>query len=264
MNTSKRILAIGCHPADVFDNAAGTLINHAKVGDRVSLVTITHGAFSHASMYSDSDPKKIIMLKDEELKLAAEAIGAETSTNMLYDDEPLMLSKEIILKLAVIIQEIRPDIIITHHPREYVHPDHGPAGEMVLRAVTAAARRKLSNNPLVEIKSIYMFGHQGRSIQGKLGYKRLTPDVVINIEEVMEIKKTALGMFKSQKYLESYLTHRLNAVEAGFGFMHGYKYAEHFVSLYPFKGKLLPALHGPSVSNLTQRLYDEEISSHTG
>lgn len=266
MNTrsSKIILAIGGHPADVFDNAAGTLINHVKAGDRISLVTITHGAFSHASMYFDRNPEEIIKLKDEEWKLAAEAVGAENSSNLYYDDEPLMLSKEIIFKLAVIIQKERPDVIITHHPHEYVHPDHGPAGEMVLRAIKAAGRRKLSKDSLVEVKSVYLFGHQGRSLQGKLGYGRVAPDVVIDIEEVIDKKASVLGIFKSQKYACSYLKHRLYSVEAGFGFMHGYKYAEHFISLYPFKGDLLPIMHNASVSGLIQRLYNEEVSFHTG
>ncbi len=268
MSENKKILAVSCHPADVFDNAGGTLINHIKRGDEVTLVTITHGAFSHAGIYRNMKPEKgesqddvfekIIKYKTDEVDAAAKIIGIHKNINLNYDDEPLLVQKEVIYKIAELIQCFGPDIIITHHPREYVHLDHAPSGEMTLRAIKLAGRKVLGKENTVEVRTVYMFGQQGQSIQNQLGYNRIAPDIVIGIDDVIELKAKALSAFKSQRYTKSYLDHRLKAIEGEAGFMHGYKFAEQFTSLYPIKSNLLLDMQSVSVYSLIQDLYEQD------
>ena len=42
-----RLLVVGAHPADAFDQAGGTMAHHAAEGDHVSVLIVTTGARSH-------------------------------------------------------------------------------------------------------------------------------------------------------------------------------------------------------------------------
>ena len=48
-----RILSIGTHPADVFDQCAGTFAHHAARGDYIACLSLTHGARVHDAVISD-------------------------------------------------------------------------------------------------------------------------------------------------------------------------------------------------------------------
>ncbi|MEZ4734419.1 MAG: hypothetical protein R3E79_45590 [Caldilineaceae bacterium] len=49
-----RILSIGAHPADIFDQSGGTMAHHVKRGDDVGCVVLTHGARVHDAVISDA------------------------------------------------------------------------------------------------------------------------------------------------------------------------------------------------------------------
>ena len=46
---SLRILSIGAHPADIFDQSGGTMAHHVQRGDYVGCVVLTHGARVHVA-----------------------------------------------------------------------------------------------------------------------------------------------------------------------------------------------------------------------
>ena len=46
-NCPLRILSIGAHPADIFDQSGGAMAHHAARGDYVACVVLTHGARIH-------------------------------------------------------------------------------------------------------------------------------------------------------------------------------------------------------------------------
>ena len=47
MSQGLRILVVGAHPADVFDNCGGTIARHTTRGDWVAGVCLTHGVRKH-------------------------------------------------------------------------------------------------------------------------------------------------------------------------------------------------------------------------
>ena len=54
MAESLRIVSIGAHPADIFDQSGGAMAHHASRGDYVGCVVLTHGARVHDVVISDS------------------------------------------------------------------------------------------------------------------------------------------------------------------------------------------------------------------
>ena len=53
MSEPLRILSVGAHPADIFDQSGGTMAHHAARGDYVGCVVLTHGARVHDAVISD-------------------------------------------------------------------------------------------------------------------------------------------------------------------------------------------------------------------
>ena len=47
MAKSLRLLSIGAHPADIFDQSGGTMAHHADRDDYVGCAVLTHGARVH-------------------------------------------------------------------------------------------------------------------------------------------------------------------------------------------------------------------------
>ncbi len=146
------LLVVSAHPADAFDLAAGTIARHRERGDEVYIASVTHGARSHApNIYEDKQAalteesealllERTIEEKEKEFQAAAAALDVSGTYFLGADDEPLILSRQLIFSLAEIYREVRPDILITHHQTERNHHDHPVAGEASLRAGITAAR----------------------------------------------------------------------------------------------------------------------------
>lgn len=244
------VLAIGAHPADVFDLAGGTLANFADGGHNVYLAVITHGAYSHAQVVTGKDQRQavdeVVALKKQECERAAAHIGLKEVRYLGLDDEPFIPTRESIIALGEYVREVRPEVVITHHPREYGHPDHPVAGEMALRSLKAAERwLEGSTRDPHPMKRVYFFGTQFRGICAKLGSEVVAPDFIVDISDSIEKKKRAVAAFQSQsfkgeQYDEAWADERVQKIEGHWGFMNGLKYAEEFIALTPQIVNLLP------------------------
>ena len=243
------VLTVGAHPADVFDLAGGTVANFATGGHRVYLGVITHGSFSHTQTITDRPPEALAQcktLKREECETAARHVGLAGIRYFDYDDEPFLPTRDAILALAEYVREVRPDVVITHHPNEYGHPDHPVVGDMVLRSLKAAERwLQGSLRPAHPMRRVYFFGTQFRAISTKLAFSAVGADFIVDITPSIEKKKRAVAAFASQsfkgaQYDEAWADRRVQRVEGHWGFMNGLEFAEEFICLTPQTVKLLP------------------------
>lgn len=260
------VMVISCHPADAVDLAGGTMASHAKEGHRVVIVNLTHGALSHGALLKkgiegseEHKLEEIIRMKREESRNAAAVLGATDFIDYEYDDEPFMSDRSRILRLAELILEYRPGILISHHPNEFSHEDHAVAGDMTVRALTAASRWILNaKHDKFIVPSVYFYGVQSRSKQFKMAVLPLAPDVVVDIEHVAAVKVKAFMELKSQKNTEKITWDRMNSMEAETGRLHGFRYAEQFISYYPLKTTLLPLNMDISFYSLLDKKFKED------
>lgn len=244
------VLAIGAHPADVFDLGGGTLANFASRNNDVHIAVLTHGAYSHAQVVVSDKLQHALedvsSLKRRETDEAAKHIGVKEVRYFDYDDEPFILTRESVLALGEYVREVRPDIVIAHHPQEFGHPDHPVVGELSLRALKAAERwLEGSEREAHPMKKVYFFGTQFRAMVGQLGSQVVPCNFVVNISDSIEKKKKALAAFQSQsfkgaQYEEKWVADRLNKMEGHWGIQRGLNYAEEFIALEPQIVELLP------------------------
>lgn len=263
------VMSIGAHPADAIDLSGGTLYNHAQAGDRVIIVNMTHGAYSHAAMlYDEFRPKysteaeayaEIIKIKEAEAVDGGKVLGAQEVINLGWDDEPLEETRERVWAVAEILRQYRPDIVITHHPNEFTHEDHSVCGWIVARALKAAGKFYAGSKfDRFFVPGVYFYGIQFLSKHARLGYVPRSHDILVDIEKAVEPKIKAMCALKSQKNTDNSIRRRINALEHENGRLDGLTYAEAFCLYNPLKMDTLPANRNASWYYLQDELMDKE------
>jgi LmbE family N-acetylglucosaminyl deacetylase len=251
MADSLRILSIGAHPADIFDQSGGTMAHHTARGDWVGCVVLTHGARVHDAVISDQmfhidevpDAKTLTDmmqersdLKAEEVKTACRALGVEDVYFFGADDAVLLPDEPTVRRLARLLRELKPDIILTHFPDEGggVWNAHAVSGRIVMMALGLAGSVDPGDrNPPHRVMQVFYWGCGAAAIpktvwNARGGYYN---DVFIDITDVVEKKLAALDALESQGYGGAYARKRIETSDGAFGTAGGVSYAEGFISL---------------------------------
>lgn len=261
-NVPLRILVVGGHPADVFDQSGGTMAHHIARGDHVSCVVMTTGVRTHDKVIVDDiekrksvpDAEKLNALMHERSKVKeAEVIKAcgilGVKRNDIYflgaDDAVAIVREELIRKVARLIRSTRPDVVITHYPFENggLGSMHPVTGQMVLHAIDLGASVEPGDsNPPHKVTQVFFFGQGSAAVRTGLwdsqgGYYN---DVFVDISDVAEKKLACLDAMESQGYGGPYARKRIETVDGAFGNKMGMAYAEGFISLHSTSHYYLP------------------------
>lgn len=129
-------LAIVAHPDDVEFMMAGTLLLLKDAGADIHLWNLCSGCYG-STVHSYDDIKRI---RWAEAQAAAQAVGAGILPP-IADDLTLFYDAPSIARVASGIRRVRPDIILTHPPLDYME-DHMNACRL---AVSAAFTREMPN-----------------------------------------------------------------------------------------------------------------------
>lgn len=159
------VLAIVAHPADSFDMIGGTLANHASDGDHVTLVimdsTDTLNLFTLADKMKKEkiDRTRIQEAVDEHTQAVTDAcriLGLEDIRFLKHKGEWLSHSPELVGKIAELIQDIRPHLLITHNPLEDGGAsEHATCGRLAVEALYVAEGAREIDLPPHHVGQIY-------------------------------------------------------------------------------------------------------------
>lgn len=203
-----RVLSVGCHRKDAIIHGGGTLAKHVARGDRVSILSVTHGVRTHHHRAQDEiarnpeyvpDMEALIKEIEDELTAAADELGITDVRCLRHDDEILTVSREIISDIADVICDFRPDLVIAHWP--YDGPSsHGLTGQMTRMAMVAAASiREDRSQTSHGVKALYYHASVLNStIADSLMPKPFT--TFVDITDVIQQKYRALNHFRHQYY----------------------------------------------------------------
>ena len=167
MTQPLRIISIGAHPADIFDQSGGTMAHHTSRGDHVACVVLTHGARVHDAVISDAmfhreevpEQAELMKLmedrsdvKAEEVRAACKILGVEDIYFFGADDAVLLVTDDMVRRLARLLRELRPDVVLTHFPKENdaLTNSHAITGQIVMHATSLAS----NVDPVIEIRPI--------------------------------------------------------------------------------------------------------------
>ena len=263
MTEPLRILLVGGHPADAFDNAGGTLCHHVQRGDQVTCLVLTQGARVHDEVISAQMSKAERVPEAEELGrlmreraevkraevLEACAILAISDIRFLeYDDAVLTVSEPLVLEVARVMREVRPNVVITSWPGEgggYAD-QHAITAQITLHAINAAGGVFPGDpNPPIHVAQVFFMAIPSCCARTSVfdsagGYYA---DVIVDVSDVVERKLAALNCMKSQAYDGVYARKCVEVAEAVLGvFAPGGQaaYAEGFIRRSAETHHLLP------------------------
>jgi len=138
-STRQSILAVLAHPDDESFGMGGTLALYAERGVQVYLACATRGEVGEVGPEYLKDYASIADLRESELRCAAGHLGLSEVFFLNYRDSGMVGSpdndhpqalgaapvEEVAAKVADIIREIKPQIVLTFDPiGGYRHPDH--------------------------------------------------------------------------------------------------------------------------------------------
>lgn len=129
-------IAIAAHPDDIEFVMAGTLCLLKEAGYRTHYLNIATGSCGSL----EHEPKALRRIRRREARNAASILGAafhESGT----DDLEIMYSLPLLRWLTGVIRAVRPSIVLTHAPQDYME-DHTNACRL---AVTATFARGIPN-----------------------------------------------------------------------------------------------------------------------
>jgi LmbE family N-acetylglucosaminyl deacetylase len=254
-----KIMMVCAHPGDAFDDSGGTLCHHSERGDDVVVVIITHGARSHAALFTDEKWKPagqrdeeraaatvgdIEKVKQDEIVAAGRELGLTDIRFMREEDDVLLVKEETILKVADMIRREKPDILITHHPLQEggLLTTHPIVGQIVMLGYETAGARWTRDEKLPphQVSQVFFIG----TINGKPWSTSHVyhPEwrVYVDITDVIERKVRALDHLVSQRYDGMYARKRAEAGDGWKGTRVDVPYAEDFVPMIPEVHRYLP------------------------
>ncbi len=135
----ERVLSVSAHPDDSEFFAGGTLAQLAAGGATVVLVVCTDGARGGHGVTD------IARVREQEQARAAEVLGIGDVRHLGYRDGDLTPSPELRDTLIRIIREVRPQVVLGHHPQtvftrygervQMGHSDHRASAGALLDAI---------------------------------------------------------------------------------------------------------------------------------
>lgn len=206
---SKKIaIAIVAHPDDIEFQMAGTLLLLKQAGWETHYFNVCTG--NGGSIEYGSDEIAAIRLK--EAQAAAKILGA-TWHPPICNDLEVFYNKELLTKVAAVIREVQPDIVLTHALSDYME-DHMNTGRL---AVTAAFAHGVPNFQTAPprpayFKDVTVYHCMPHGACDPLR-KKLTPGAWVNTTAVHSVAMEALkahhsqqGWLDSSQGMSNYLT----------------------------------------------------------
>ncbi len=247
-----RAFAIAAHPDDIEFLMAGTLILLGQAGYELHYMNIANGSCGTAR----HSREEIIALRRAEAQAAAALIGAVYHES-LVDDLAIFYEPTTLARLAAVMREVAPEILLVQSPVDYME-DHQNAARL---AVTAAFARGMPNFPTDPPRppvsqEVAVYHAQPHGNRDPLR-QRVIPDLYVDISSVLARKRAMLACHHSQKEwldesqgMDSYLTameeicREIGAMSGRFAFAEGWRRRLHLGFCAPEADPLAQALAG--------------------
>lgn len=188
------VLAIAAHPDDIEFMMAGTLLLLKEAGCEIHYLNVASG--SCGSMAENAARTRV--RRAREARAAARLLGARFHPS-LADDIEIFYEPGLLRRLAAVIRDVAPSIILTHSLEDYME-DHTNTARL---AVTAAFVRGMPNfvtKPRRQAVAgdLTLYHALPHGLRDALG-RRILPEGFADVTSVHTGKLAALSAHRSQQ-----------------------------------------------------------------
>ena len=244
------VLAICAHPDDIEFYMAGAMLHLGARGWDLHYMCLCDGSRGSTTLSNE----ECAATRLQEAKDACKVLGAEHYPP-IYADMEAVYTTENLKRVAAVVRQAKPTILLTHSPRDYME-DHEISCRLAVSAAFAHGMPNLESIPPIEAYADPITIYHAQPVGNKtpLG-EPVYPHLYIDDSAVVEKKVEALACHASQKQwldesqgLDSYLqTLRDLSAEVGrmsgkFKFAEGWRRHEHWGFCGPDDDPLKDAL----------------------
>ncbi len=197
------VVVISAHSGDFVWRAGGAIALYAGRGAAVHVVCLSFGERGESQGLWKQDGITLEEVKDArrgEATAAAETLGASIEFLDL-GDYPLRVDEAATDRIVSVLRERQPDILLTHVANDPYNRDHNQAHETTLltRMIAQAHGHDRSTRPLGAAQ-VFQFEPHQPEVCG------FTPDLLLDITPVFDVKTKAMGRMTAQDHLIRYYT----------------------------------------------------------
>jgi len=187
-------IAIGAHPDDIEFHMAGTLLLLKKAGYETHYLTLASGNCG-STRYNAATTRSI---RNSEARAAAGILGAQFHPS-LTDDLEILYNLDLLRSLASIVREIRPRILLTHSPQDYME-DHTATSRLAVSAAFARGMPNFRTSPAKPAGdfAVTVYHCLPHGLRDSLRRKVIS-GAFVNTRTVHKLKRDALAQHKSQQ-----------------------------------------------------------------
>lgn len=191
--TNKRVLAVGAHPDDIEFLYSGTLLLLKKNGWEIHMWNLANGSAGSKTL----GPEAIAAKRWEEAQASARILGASIHPP-LFSDLGIFYDAKSLARVASVVREIDPAIILTHPPSDYME-DHENTCRLVVTAGMAKGIPNFLVAPPCEAKASPVALYHVPPMGCKTGLNEsVFPSLFVNIGSVIPQKVQMLLTHDSQ------------------------------------------------------------------
>ncbi|MGE5545972.1 MAG: PIG-L deacetylase family protein [Solirubrobacterales bacterium] len=193
MTKTKRLLVVAAHPDDEVLGCGATVRLRVNQGWTARLAIMTAGVTGRLAGDAVNEAAAEQAELADQMRRAAEVIGFETTTVFGFPDNRMDTVSRMDLAQALmpLVQDYRPDLVITHHPGDY-NWDH----TLTFDAVMMAARPNPPDHAPSEIWTFEVPSSTERAWQD--GARAFHPNLYVNAAATIDQKKLALMYYRSE------------------------------------------------------------------
>ncbi len=190
---TKRAFAVAAHPDDIEFVMAGTLLHLQHAGYEIHYMNVANGCCG-STVYGRDE---LIRMRRDEAIEACRLVGAVFHESLANDME-VLYDRPTLFRLASVMREVAPEIVLTHAPSDYME-DHQNTCRL---AVTAAFARGMPNFPVdppraAVDQAVTVYHAQPHGNRDPLGVV-VRPHVFVDVADKLDQKTAMLACHKSQ------------------------------------------------------------------
>ena len=190
----KVALAIGAHPDDIEFLMAGTLLQLQGIGYSLHYLCLSNG--NCGSLVHNA--ATIARIRTREARRASGVLGAIFHPPFCRDLE-IFYDLKTLRRLACVIRRIRPTVLLTHSPDDYME-DHRSTCRLAVSAAFVRGVPNFQTSPRYRsaLYDVAIYHAMPHGLGDEFGH-RITPDCLVNTAPVQELQQEALVSHLSQR-----------------------------------------------------------------
>ena len=190
----KTAIAVAAHPDDIEFVMAGTLLRLREQGWDIHYLNLANGNCGSQKL----GPEETARVRTDEAREAAAILGA-TFHEPFSRDLEILYDLRHLRRLAAILHEVAPDLVLTHSPEDYME-DHMNTSRLAVTAAFTHSMPNFQTDPPTPPpnKEVVLYHAMPHGLQDGLRRKVL-PDIFVDVTDLQDTKIRALAAHKSQQ-----------------------------------------------------------------